>query len=185
MNLSDLSDEELVLLLEEGDSTAFGVIYRRYFRPLFGFVLQQLGTREDAEEIIHDLMLSIWQNRQTASIQNLRVYLFIAARNLTNRSLRTRINLRKYQEHLLMSRVVENFPLNETASSADLSQAVELVLRQMPEKTARIFRMSKIDELPVKAIALKMDLTEKAVEYHITKSLKLIRHQLQNFHSDN
>lgn len=185
MNLSNLADEELVLLLKEGNSAAFGAIYRRYFRPIFGFVSQQLGTREDAEEIIHDLMLSIWQNRKSASILNLKVYLFIAARNLTNKSLKARINLRKYQEHLLMSKVFENFQMDQNTSSTELSEAVEQVLNQMPEKTARIFRMSKMEELPVKIIASKMDLTEKAVEYHITKSLKMIRHQLQNFHSDN
>ena len=84
-----------------------------------------------------------------------------------------------------MSKVFESFQIDETSRSSELTQAVEQVLSQMPEKTASIFRMSKMEELPVKAIASKMDLTEKAVEYHITKSLKMIRHQLQNFHSDN
>ena len=185
MQEPNLTDEELVYLLKNSDTNAFAVIYKRYWRYLFGFVFQQLGVKEDAEEIVHDLMLSIWQNRQTASIQNLKVYLFIAARNLTNKSIKARINLRKYQEHLLLREVFENFQNNEILSSLDLSQAVEQVLNQMPEKTAMIFRMSKMDELPVKTIASKMDLTEKAVEYHITKSLKIIRHQLQNFHSDN
>lgn len=185
MSEPNLTDQELVHLLRESDSGAFGVIYKRYWRYLYGFVFQQLGTREDAEEIVHDLMLSLWQNRQTASIQNLRVYLFIAARNLSNKSIKARINLRKYQEHLLLREVFENFQTHEILSPLDLSRAVERVLSRMPEKTARIFRMSKLDELPVRTIATKMDLTEKAVEYHITKSLKMLRHQLHNFHSDN
>lgn len=185
MRKPNLTDEELVDLLNKSDSDAFEAIYKRYWRYLYGFVFQQLGTKEDAEEIVHDLMLSIWQNRQSVCIQNLKVYLFIAARNLTNKSIKARINLRKYQEHLLLREVLENFQHNEIPSSLDLSQAVERVLDQMPEKTARIFRMSKMDELPVRTIASKMDLTEKAVEYHITKSLKMLRHQLQNFHSDN
>ncbi len=185
MREPNLTDEELVHLLKKNDSNAFEAIYKRYWRSLFGFVFQQLGTKEDAEEIVHDLMLSIWQNRQTVCIQNLKVYLFIAARNLTNKSIKARINLRKYQEHLLLREVLESFPTNEIINSSELTQAVEKVLAKMPEKTARIFRMSKMDELPVKTIASEMDLTEKAVEYHITKSLKIIRHQLQNFHSDN
>jgi RNA polymerase sigma-70 factor (ECF subfamily) len=130
-------------------------------------------------------MLNIWQNRQSVCIKNLKVYLFIAARNLTNKSIKSRINLRKYQEHLLLHEVFESFQTNDIISSSDLTQAVEKVLEKMPEKTARIFRMSKMDELPVKTIASKMDLTEKAVEYHLTKSLKMLRLQLQNFHTDN
>ncbi|GHB65411.1 sigma-70 family RNA polymerase sigma factor [Persicitalea jodogahamensis] len=185
MRESNLTDEELVHLLKKSNPNAYEAIYKRYWRYLYGFVFQQLGTKEDAEEIVHDLMLSIWQNRQTVCIQNLKVYLFIAARNLTNKSIKARINLRKYQEHVLLHEVFDNFQTNEIPSPHSLSQAVEKVLTQMPEKTARIFRMSKMDELPVKTIASKMDLSEKAVEYHITKSLKLLRHQLQNFHSDN
>ncbi len=81
--------------------------------------------------------------------------------------------------------VSEHLDTSEPPDADQLAQAIEKVLRKMPEKTALIFRMSKMDEMPIKSIASKMELSEKAVEYHITKSMKLLRHQLKNFHSDN
>lgn len=179
------ADEELVHLLKNDGDDAFGVIYRRYWRRLFAFVMQQLDSKEDAEEIVHDLMLSLWQNRANSHIQNLNVYLFTGIRNLVNKSIRERINLRKYREYQLLIGVSEHLDAGEPLDANKLAKAIDKVLEEMPEKTARIFRMSKMEEMPVKSIASKMELSEKAVEYHITKSMKLLRHQLKNFHSDN
>ena len=50
MKYENLTDVELVDLLKEDNSEGFEVIYRRYWRSLFGFVFQQLGSKEDAEE---------------------------------------------------------------------------------------------------------------------------------------
>ncbi|KQS30877.1 RNA polymerase sigma factor [Dyadobacter sp. Leaf189] len=185
MPYADLTDELLVCLLKNDDPDAFKVIYQRYWRQLYSFVYQQLGSKEDTEEIVHDLMLSLWQNRQQAQIQQLRIYLFIAARNLTNKFIKAQINLRKYREYQLLHHVFESANSDEIFHVKDLSKAIENVLQKMPEKTAAIFRMSKIEEMPVKKIARQMDLTDKAVEYHITKSLKMLRQHLQNYHSNN
>ncbi|MFN4146177.1 MAG: RNA polymerase sigma-70 factor [Runella sp.] len=185
MLLSTQPDNILVDALQNGSAEAFEAIYRRYWRPLYGYIYQQLGSKEEAEEIVHDLMLSLWQNRSQIDIRQLQVYLFVAARNLTNKYIRSQINLRKYREYQILHEVLENIPPDQIENSDDLAQAIEHVMKQMPEKTARIFRMSKIEELPVKQIASTMQLTEKAVEYHITKSLKMLRQHLQTFYSDN
>ncbi len=185
MSEPHLSDEVLVDLLKQDDSSAFETIYRKYWRQLYGFVYMQLGSKEDTEEILHDLMLSLWQNRKSSQIQNLRIYIFISARNLTNKLIKSQINMRKYREYQLMHEVMESTNTDEIYNINELSVVIEKVLKKMPEKTATIFRMSKIEEIPVKKIALKMDLSDKAVEYHITKSLKMLRQYLQNFHSDN
>lgn len=185
MSYTNLTDALLVDLLQSNDPDAFKVIYQRYWRQLYNFVYQQLGSKEDTEEIVHDLMLTLWKNREQSQIQQLRIYLFIAARNLTNKCIKSQINLRKYREHQLLHHVLESVDSEEVFNVQDLATAVENVLKKMPEKTAAIFRMSKIDEMPVKKIALEMNLTDKAVEYHITKSLKLLRRHLQGFNSDN
>lgn len=185
MQYESLSDIDLVELLKNDESIAFEIIYRRYWRSLFGFVFQQLGSKEDSEEVLHDLMLSLWQNRHQSNIQNLKIYLFVAARNLTNKFIKSQINLRKYREYQLLNAVFEGSTNDEVMNIDELSVAIDKVMKQMPEKTAMIFKMSKIDEMPVKKIAVQMNLTEKAVEYHITKSLKTLRTHLQHYTSDN
>ncbi len=185
MQATDLTDNVLVELLRSDDAQAFEVIYYRYWRQLFGFVYQQIGSKEDTEEIVQELMLCLWQNRERSQIRNLNAFLFIAARNLVNRYFRTRINLRKYHEYQLMREVFENIDTDEIFNERQLSESIEKALQHMSEKTAKIFRMSKMDDLSVKVIASRMGLSDKAVEYHITKSLKMIRQHLERFNSDN
>lgn len=180
-----LTDRSLVDRLKSNDTRAFEVIYKRHWQQLYGFVYQQTGSKEDAEEIIQEVMLSLWKNRATSEIRDLNAFLFIATRNLTNRYFREKINLRKYREYELMRRVFDHINTDAILNENQLSTAIEKVLAQLPEKTAAIFRMNKFDELPVKVIAEKFGLTDKAVEYHITKSLKLIRQRLNGMVSDN
>jgi RNA polymerase sigma-70 factor (family 1) len=179
------TDEELVLLLKGNDSSAFEAIYRRYWRQLYVFVYQQIGSKEDTKEIIQELMLSLWQNRQVSTIQNLRAFLFIAARNQANKYFRKEINLRKYREHQLMQEVFESMDTDEIFNERQLSVAIEKALERLPEKTAIIFRMNKLDNLPVKKIATQMGLSDRAVEYHLTKSMRVVRKHLERFLSDN
>lgn len=185
MQLNDLSDKTLLELMQEGNALAFEVIYKKYWRQLYGFVYQQIGSREDTEEIIQELMTSLWQNRAISEIRNLNAFLFISARNLINRYIRNQINLRKYQEYKLMKDVYDGINIEENFNATQLMDSIEKTLANLPEKTATIFRLSKMDKLPVKVIASKMGLSDKAVEYHITKSLKVLREQLKGFHLDN
>ncbi len=63
MDFLHTPDDKLCELLFKGDSKAFEFIYNKYFKYLYRYVNHSLGSKEDSEEILHDLFLSIWQNR--------------------------------------------------------------------------------------------------------------------------
>jgi RNA polymerase sigma-70 factor (family 1) len=185
MEKQELEDDRLVKLLKHDNSSAFEAIYNRYWRQLFVFVYQQIGSKEDAKEILQELMLSLWQNRHVSEIQNLKAFLFIAARNLANKHFRKEINLRRYREYQLMQEVFENMDTDDIFDERQLSGAIEKALERLPEKSASIFRMNKLDEVSVKKIALQMGLSDRAVEYHLTKSMRVVRKHLQQYLSEN
>ncbi|MEJ0105237.1 MAG: sigma factor-like helix-turn-helix DNA-binding protein [Bacteroidota bacterium] len=54
-------------------------------------------------------------------------------------------------------------------------------LRYLPSKTRAIFRMNRYDNKSVREIAANLHLTEKAVEYHITRALKFLRKKLKGY----
>lgn len=182
---SEISDYTLTILLKESNAVAFETIYRRYWRQLFAYVYQQTGSGEETKEIIQELMLSLWQNREVSEIINLKTYLFIAARNLTNKYFRKEINLRKYREYQLMQEVFEHNDVDEILSEKELSAAIEKALQRLPEKTALIFRMNKLGEVSVKNIADQMGLSARAVEYHLTKSMREVKKDVLKLLSDN
>ncbi len=179
------SDEELISCLIEGNQKAFEAIYRRYWYRLFGVAFHEIGTKEEAEEILHDVFESLWCRREEASIRNLSAYLVVAVKHRITNYIKSCITQRKYQEYLILNEIQQSYATDEIVHFSDLSKAVDEVMKKLPERTSEVFRMSRFENLPVKEIASKLNISEKGVEYHITQSLKLLREQLRVYQSYN
>ncbi len=63
----------------------------------------------------------------------------------------------------------------------DLSSLLETGLNTLPEKSREVFRLSRLESWPISQIAKHLSLSEKGVEYHLTKSLKTLRVYLKEF----
>jgi RNA polymerase sigma-70 factor (family 1) len=179
------SDEDLVLALMAGDMLAFEFIYKKYALKLFNIAYNQLGSQEDAEEIVQELFSSIWKKRMDLNIRKLEVYLVVAVKNKIYDSISSRINFRKYQEYVILKEVYENNDTLDVVNFNQLKEAVDKILSMLPEKTADVFRRSRFENQPIKEIASALDLSEKAVEYHITKSTKFFKEHLRDYTSYN
>jgi RNA polymerase sigma-70 factor, ECF subfamily len=85
------SDEALYARLLGGDLAAFDPLYERYERPLFGFVLAQLGDRAEAEDVLHEAFLAVLRAREAGTLlHGFRPWLFQVARNLCLNRVRSR-----------------------------------------------------------------------------------------------
>ena len=63
----------------------------------------------------------------------------------------------------------------------DISRIVEETLCQLPQQTRMIFQMSRNEGKSNMEIASEISISEKTVEYHITKSLKALRLSLKDY----
>lgn len=84
-----LSDEALYERMVAGELGAFDLLYERYERPLFGFVLKHLEDRAEAEDVLHEAFLGLLRARR-AEAGSVRAWLFQVARNLCLNRFRTR-----------------------------------------------------------------------------------------------
>jgi RNA polymerase sigma-70 factor (family 1) len=180
-----ISDESLIAALQQSSVKAFEEIYNRYWYRLYRFVYQETGTREEAEELVQDLFTSLWNRREQLAVRHLGAYLTVSIRNLTTNYIKSQITHRKYQEYSIMHEIRQASLTEETVYYADLARAVDEAMAKLPERTLAIFKLSRFERQSVRDIARTMNMTEKAVEYHITKSLKVMQAQLRVFQSDN
>lgn len=68
-----MNPSELLLQIAAGDQTAFRQIYTGFYKRLYKFSLAIVKTRESAEEVVEDVLVSIWQKRnELSTIRNLR-----------------------------------------------------------------------------------------------------------------
>jgi RNA polymerase sigma-70 factor (family 1) len=184
MTYSTLDNEELVQRFQSGDSRAFEEIYDRYWLKLYSLAHTQIGTREEAEDLIHNLFENLWKKRHELAIRNLTTYLIVSVKYLSVAYIKSQINLRKYQEYLIFQEIDRTNSTEDIISFSDLQKAVEDAMKKLPEKTVEVFKMSRFENKSVRYIAENLNISEKAVEYHITKSLKVMKEQLRYFHQN-
>lgn len=185
IGLKQLTDERLTALLQDGKIDAFEEIYRRYWRKMLGIAYHSTGIQQEAEEIVQEVFLALWNRRDLVNIRNLDLYLTIAIKNQVYDFFKSRFSFRKYQEYLVFNEIAQHYGTDEIVGFQELMAAVEKVLSRLPEKSAEIFKRSRFENQSVRDIAKGMNLSEKAVKYHITKSVKFLRENLRAYHSEN
>ncbi|MDR6783122.1 RNA polymerase sigma-70 factor (family 1) [Pedobacter africanus] len=182
MNYRLLSDDELVVLLKESNEHAFKELYLRYWKQVYQSAYKKIYHKEFAEELTQNLFVDLWRRRESLSINSLSAYLFGSLKfSIINhyKSLMVQQSYLSYVEESGNNSLVNNtdylLMLNE------LSDALARGIALLPKKTAEVFRMSRIEHQSVKDISKKLNISEKAVEYHITQSLKSIRLYLKEY----
>ena len=185
MFYQSFSDDKLVELLKKGNTEAFAEIYKRYWQKMFSVAYHSLGNKQEAEEIVQDVFVSIWGRISELDIKHLGVYLVVSVKHKATNYIKSQINFRKFQEYQIFHEIQQSHSTEEVVHFSDLSKAVEEAMKKLPEKSAEIFRKSRFENQSVKDIAHEFDLSEKAVEYHLTKSVKVLREQLKSYQSNN
>lgn len=181
MNYKVFDDAILLKLLKAGDGSALEEIYARYSEMVFLAALKKVKLKSIAEELVQNIFISLWVKRETAQIQQLQAYLQSAVRYQVIDYIRSQlIRERYYQSAREQMNVQENLSESRLLLH-ELSIAIDNTIKKLPQKTQEIFRLSRYEKRSVKEIAQYMNLSEKAVEYHVTQSLKFMRLHLKDF----
>lgn len=181
MDLRVLTDEMLLQLLKADNHKAFKEIYYRYWRPVFESAYHRLANKEVAKELVQAIFLRIWEKRHTIQIQHLHSYLQTAIKNSIINYIESTLVHKRYLQHIQDANSAACNGTESTINFHELSQAIEKAIAMLPEKTRHVFRLSRFDHLSIREIATNMNISEKAVEYHITQSLKTLRLYLKDY----
>lgn len=181
MDLRGLSDEILLRLLKADDGKAFKEIYSRYWKIIFESAYRRLASAEIAKELVQTVFLRIWEKRHIIQINHLQSYLQAAIRNRVINYIESTLVHKKYLQHVMDTTSGTCRRTESAITFHELSQAIEKAIDLLPEKTRHVFRLSRFDHLSIREIAASLNISEKAVEYHITQSLKTLRLQLKDY----
>ena len=176
---------ELIILakIKGGDIKAFEEIFRRYYSPLCWYAAGITGSMESAEEIVEELFYILWKNREQIQVfQSVKSYLYRAVRN----------EAVQYCEH---QEVKERYcnsvqAIQEQGYSSDphyqmeykeLQELIQHTLEKLPDRRRRIFKMHRLQGMKYAEIALSLSLSIKTVEAEMTKVLRTLRNEVDNY----
>lgn len=176
-----LSDHALLDRIHNDDQAAFKELYRRYWKRCYLLIMRRSGDSVLAEDLTQGVFVSLWEKRKDTVIRNVASYLFMAVRFRFITYLKSQMQENAYKEQLLHTRNDGGNPVEAAYRLKELNAAIDKGVAMMPPKTKTVYTMSRNGQYSVKEIAHMLNLSEKAVEYHITQSLKTMRFALRDF----
>jgi RNA polymerase sigma-70 factor (family 1) len=176
-----LADEVLLKFLKISDELAFEEIYLRYWKQLYYSALNKINNKEIAEDIIQTVFTDLWEKRERHSIRNISAYLGTSIKYQVINYIKSAISKKAHLSQVNDSRKTEENNHELSLLVKELNEAIDKAINRLPEKTQTIFRLSRFESHSNKDISRIMHVSEKAVEYHITQSLKALRLHLRDF----
>ncbi len=182
-------DKILVEAIQNGDEKAFEKIFRKYFQTLKDYAIFYTEEARLAEDMVQDLFLSIWSSRSRLKIHtHLKGYLIRSVHNSCIQYLRHQSVEQRYlknQKLKLEEALLINGLFFEKGLSAlyekDIHSLLDKATQKLSPKTRKIFFLNRFEHMSNKEIAEKLNLSEKAIEYHLTKSLKILKESLKDY----
>lgn len=174
------SNEFLLLELQNGQERAFDFVFRKYYKSLCAQANSYVKDLDMAQSLVQDCFVKLWNNRnELDKINRLAPYLTLMVRNRCIDYLRKvkSIESLNQSEHMEESDIhTENM-----VNFHEFEERLIVALAAMPERSRMAFEYSRFEGLSYKEIAVKMDITVKAVERLITRSLNALRKDLKEF----
>jgi RNA polymerase sigma-70 factor (family 1) len=176
---STVSDQGLIALLKEGDKIALTEIYKRYQGLLYSHAYRRLPDREEVRDIIQELFVYLWNNRQRLYITtSLSSYLYTSVRNrilnqYRNRKIRDNFAA-SLQEFIDQGENV----VEEQLLEKELSLLVEKEISALPEQMRLVFEMSRKLEMSHNEIAKALNLSPHTVRNQVHNALRVLRIKL-------
>jgi RNA polymerase sigma-70 factor (family 1) len=176
-----LEDHHLVMLLQKGNVAAFDSLFEVYSQKLFGFALKYFKNETEAEELVQDVFVKVWENRQTLKSElSFKSYLFTIALNQIRKYFNKKATSLRYLESLQNDpELIESHAIQEDDYELTLRQ-INLIIEQMPPRRREIFTKSKLEGKNSKEIASELNISAGTVDNQVSEALRFIRTRLKS-----
>jgi RNA polymerase sigma-70 factor (family 1) len=155
-----------------GDSTAFSYVFQKYYQALYQFAGRFVKDAQTAENIVQDVFVKLWTNRENCLItSSLKSYLYAATRN-TALNFLSREKKQLSTEDLMSDRQDTTANPEEQIIENEMIDGVHKAIEKLPEKCRSIYLMKRYDDLKYHEIAEILDISINTVKTQMKRALK-------------
>ena len=174
---TDSYPPELLEKISAGDQTAFRQLYSFFYKRLYHFARAIVKTRESAEEIVEDVFVRIWQNKENLhTIRNLRVYLYTATKNssLNYLSQKARQSITEPFDHIHVGLDDTGTTPEQILITAEIHQKIQKAVDLLPPRCKMIFKLVREDGLRYREIAEILNISVNTIDAQMAIAVKRI-----------
>ncbi len=170
-------------VVQEGDYIAFRELFTRYYRSLCTYSMRVVVAREVAEEVVSDVFVKLWKNRDQIEVHtSFEAYMYRAVRNQSLDYLKLKMH-RVHERESLESiqwnlAYADHYTPAEEVAFNEFYDRVEGHINDLPRQCQLIFRMSREEGLRYREIAELLKISIKTVETQMGRALKTLRERV-------
>lgn len=172
----NIDEKDYIVALKKGSFEAFDKLYSLYKRKLYSFAFGYLKSREEAEDIMQEVFIKVWMNREAIDeSRSFNAYLFTISKNSILNYFRKKSNEHTYIDDI---KKITNLTHNETSENMeydDLRLKANRIIDKLKPRQKEIYILSKEKGLSNAEIAERLGISKKSVENQLSISLKFLR----------
>jgi RNA polymerase sigma-70 factor (ECF subfamily) len=174
-----LRDSETIGRIRRGDIRQFETLFRSSYVSLVKYAGTLIKDQDTAEEIVQDLFVRLWQDREKLNIESsLNGYLFRSVHNRCLHYFEHKKVVEKHANEMAFESELNTVDPSDILHYKELQAKIAAILEKLPERCGKIFCMNRFEGLKYTEIAEKLSVSVKTVEANMGKALKEFRKAL-------
>ncbi len=153
-------------------------LYDEYFESLRGFLYYKCGDIDVADDLVQETFIKVWNKRDEIQMDTVKSLLYTIANNLLMNHFNHQKVVREHQKSTTVEISTNANSPQFQMEEAEFEQKLNRVIESLPDDCREVFLMNRIDKLKYAEIAERLNLSVKAIEKRMSKTLSLIRESL-------
>lgn len=174
-------DDQIFLdKLKGGDQLAYELVFKKYYKMLATKAYFMLGDEMEAEDLVQNLFISIWQKGCFRAINtSVKAYLLRSVHNQCLMSLRNKkVSERRLNEYTEAQSWTEE---DMETEQPDYEGKLELIFEQLPAQRQKAFKLVYLEDRKYKEAAEEMGISVNSIKTHLKLAVKTLQKKLINF----
>ena len=173
---ADQNDQHFLELIAAGDQNAFRRIFETYSNKVYGFALKLTRSTTLAEEIVQDVFMKIWINRESLeAIRSFPAYIFTLTKNHTFNTLK-RIAIEEAAKNTLGKKMnVANYETEDAVNYNESQRLLNQAINNLPPQQKLVYSMCQQEGLKYEEVAQRLKISRLTVKTHMQQALRSIK----------
>lgn len=157
-------------------------MYLLYWEKVYAVCYNNVREAEPAKGMVQEIFKSLWERREELEIKtSIERYLMRSAKFKVFEYLRNTQSRKEHLEQALSGYCNATHCTENEVMFNSLKTKVDYLVDTLPCQCRNVYKMSREQGLSNKEIASSLLISERAVEYHITRALSTLRANLKEY----
>ncbi|ATC62683.1 RNA polymerase subunit sigma-70 [Nibricoccus aquaticus] len=176
VHAQNAADAALLREIASGNKDALARLYDRFSRPLFAVALRILHDRAEAEDVVHDIFISLWQ--KAATFEAARCSALGWAIALTRNRAIDRLRTRRRRGEILDTSAPADLGYDETASTAE-SSSLDLSFKERATTVRQAVTQLSAEQRTALELAFFSGLTQQEIAARLHEPLGTVKARIR------